>query len=100
MLRRDGDSRPNRPVVESRSLAARQPCRATRPTAPRLRRKLIAFAEAEARRLRFAELRLYTHEAMSQNVAVYARRGFEETGCGHEASYDRVFTGKRLNNFP
>jgi ribosomal protein S18 acetylase RimI-like enzyme len=63
-------------------------------------RKLIAFAEAEARRLGFAELRLYTHEAMSENIALYAQLGFEETGRGHEAGYDRVFMRKRLPYFP
>ncbi|HKM73142.1 MAG TPA: GNAT family N-acetyltransferase [Stellaceae bacterium] len=65
-----------------------------------LGRKLIAFAEAEARRLGFAELRLYTHEAMSENIALYARLGFEETGRGHEAGCIRVFMRKRRHNFP
>src|SRR5437588_473626 len=34
-----------------------------------LGRQLIAFAEAEARRLGFTELRLYTHETMTENIA-------------------------------
>ena len=61
-----------------------------------LGRQLIAFAEAEARRLGHAELRLYTHETMSENIVLYTRLGFIETGRGHENGYDRVFMTKRL----
>jgi GNAT superfamily N-acetyltransferase len=59
-------------------------------------RRLIAFAEAEARRLGFCELRLYTHEKMTENIALYTRLGFVETARGHDAGYDRVFMTKRL----
>jgi GNAT superfamily N-acetyltransferase len=61
-----------------------------------LGRRLIAFAEDEARRLGYAELRLYTHEKMSENIVLYQRVGFVETGRGHQAGYDRVFMTKRL----
>ncbi|HVH81140.1 MAG TPA: GNAT family N-acetyltransferase [Stellaceae bacterium] len=61
-----------------------------------LGRQLIAFAEAETRRLGYAELRLYTHQMMIENVALYARLGFVETGRRHEAGYDRVFMTKQL----
>ena len=61
-----------------------------------LGRQLIDFAEAEARRRGYAELRLYTHEKMVENIALYRRPGFEETGRGREAGYDRVFMTKRL----
>jgi GNAT superfamily N-acetyltransferase len=61
-----------------------------------LGRRLIAFAEAEAWRLGHAELRLYTHERMTENIALYTRLGFVETGRGREAGYDRVFMTKRL----
>ena len=63
-------------------------------------RQLIAFAEAEARRLGFTELRLYTHEKMTENIALYKRLGFVETGRGHQAGYDRVFMTKRLATDP
>lgn len=65
-------------------------------------RRLIAFAENEARRGGFAELRLYTHATMTENIALYRRLGFRETGRGHEAGYDRVFMTRRLgrNIFP
>jgi ribosomal protein S18 acetylase RimI-like enzyme len=61
-----------------------------------LGRQLIAFAEAEARWLDFDEIRLYTHETMVENIALYKRLGFVEIGRGREASYDRVFMTKRL----
>jgi ribosomal protein S18 acetylase RimI-like enzyme len=61
-----------------------------------LGRQMIAFAETEARRRSFTELRLYTHETMIENIALYTRLGFVETGRGHEAGYDRVFMTKRL----
>jgi len=69
-----------------------------------LGRQLVAFAEAEALRLGYREIRLYTHQMMTENVALYARLGFVETGRGHEAGYDRVFMARRLGcldqNFP
>jgi GNAT superfamily N-acetyltransferase len=61
-----------------------------------LGRRLVAFAEDEARRLGYAELRLYTHQKMTENIALYTRLGFVETGRGQEAGYDRVFMTKRL----
>ncbi len=61
-----------------------------------LGRRLIAFAESEAGRLGYGELRLYTHAAMTENIALYRRLGFEETGRGREAGYDRIFMRKRL----
>jgi ribosomal protein S18 acetylase RimI-like enzyme len=61
-----------------------------------LGRQLIAFAEAEAQRLGHPELRLYTHETMTENIALYTRLGFVETGRGRDAGYDRVFMTKQL----
>jgi ribosomal protein S18 acetylase RimI-like enzyme len=63
-------------------------------------RRLIVFAESEAHRRSFSELRLYTHEKMVENIALYTRLGFVETGRGREAGYDRVFMTKRLVDFP
>jgi ribosomal protein S18 acetylase RimI-like enzyme len=60
-------------------------------------RRLIAFAEREARRLGYVELRLYTHQTMTENTALYARLGFVETGRGLDAGYDRVFMCRYLS---
>jgi ribosomal protein S18 acetylase RimI-like enzyme len=62
-----------------------------------LGRRLVAFAEDEARRRGFAELRLYTHETMTENIALYQRLGFVETGRGEQDGYARVFMTKRLD---
>lgn len=59
-------------------------------------RVLIEFAEQQARQLAYTELRLYTHEKMTENIALYRRIGFIETGRGHEDGYDRVFMTKRI----
>jgi GNAT superfamily N-acetyltransferase len=61
-----------------------------------LGRQLIAFAVREARRLGHVELRLYTHEKMVENIVLYRRLGFAETGRAREAGYDRVFMRKEL----
>ena len=61
-----------------------------------LGRRLVAFAESEARRRGYAELRLYTHEKMIENIRLYRRLGFVETGRRRDAGYDRVFMTKRL----
>jgi ribosomal protein S18 acetylase RimI-like enzyme len=61
-----------------------------------LGRRLLAFAEAEAVRRGYREIRLYTHQTMTENQRLYAAIGYEETGRGTEAGYDRVFMRKRL----
>jgi len=59
-----------------------------------LGRALMDFAETEARRRGYAELRLYTHQKMTENVAMYYHLGWEETGRGEQAGYARVFFRK------
>jgi ribosomal protein S18 acetylase RimI-like enzyme len=59
-------------------------------------RRLLEFAEAEAMRLGYQEIRLYTHETMIENRRLYAAVGYEETGRGTEAGYERVFMKKQL----
>ena len=54
-------------------------------------RRLLAFAEAEALRRGYCEIRLYTHQTMVENQRLYTSIGYEETGRGTEAGYDRVF---------
>ena len=61
-----------------------------------LGRRLLVFAEAEAMRQGYRELRLYTHETMIENQRLYAGIGYEETGRRTEVGFERVFLRKRL----
>lgn len=61
-----------------------------------LGRILIAFAEDEARRRGHPEIRLYTHETMVENIAIYARLGYEETHRVTEKGYARVYMCKKI----
>jgi ribosomal protein S18 acetylase RimI-like enzyme len=63
-----------------------------------LGRRLLAFAESEALRRGYREIRLYTHQTMIENQRLYASIGYEERGRGSEAGYDRVFMRKPLRN--
>ena len=58
--------------------------------------RLAGFAEEEARRRGYAEIKLYTHETMTENLGYYAKRGYQETGRGEQAGYARIFMRKRL----
>jgi ribosomal protein S18 acetylase RimI-like enzyme len=53
-----------RPAFQGRGLAA----------------KLLAFADDQARKSGFSEIRLYTNEKMLRNQAIYARAGYREIG--------------------
>jgi N-acetylglutamate synthase-like GNAT family acetyltransferase len=44
-----------------------------------LGRALMGFAEAQARRQEFTELRLYTNERFGENLVFYGRLGYSET---------------------
>jgi ribosomal protein S18 acetylase RimI-like enzyme len=61
-----------------------------------LGRQLLAFAETEALRRGYREIRLYTHRTMVENQRLYASIGYEETGRGIEAGYERIFMSKQL----
>ena len=63
-----------------------------------LGRGLLFFAEAEALRRGYHEIRLYTHETMTENQRIYAAIGYEETGRCTEAGYERVFMRKQLDS--
>jgi GNAT superfamily N-acetyltransferase len=63
-----------------------------------LGRRLLAFAEAEALRRSYREIRLYTHQTMVENQRLYASIDYEETERGTEAGYERVFMRKRLRD--
>jgi len=61
-----------------------------------LGRRLLAFAEAEAVRRGYREIRLYTHRTMTENQRLYAAIGYEVIGYGSEDGYERVFIRKQL----
>ena len=59
-------------------------------------RRLVEHAESEARRLGHRHLDLYTHERMTENIAMYARSGYEEIERRTEHGFPRVYMRKRL----
>ena len=59
---------------------------------------LLRFAEAEARRRGHREIRLYTHVAMHENLAMYAKLGWEEYARGKQAGFSRVFMRRSLRS--
>ena len=59
-------------------------------------RQLLARAEELAVELGYDEVRLYTHETMTENIAYYPRRGYTETHRGGQDGYRRVFFRKQL----
>ncbi len=62
-----------------------------------LGRRLLAFAETAARNENLPAIRLYTNQAMTENVALYTRIGYVETHRGEENGFHRVYMTKRLN---
>ena len=59
-------------------------------------RLLMQFADSEARRRGYTELRLYTHQTMTENIALYSRTGWTETGRAEQSGFARVFFRKRV----
>ena len=59
-------------------------------------RRLVLHAESEARRLGHPQLDLYTHESMTENISMYVRNGYEETGRRTERGFRRVYMRKRF----
>lgn len=61
-----------------------------------LARRLLAFAEAEARRLGYAELQLYTHRSMTENQALYRHLGWELYRWTREKGFERAYFRKAV----
>ena len=59
-------------------------------------RQLLDFTEAEARRRGYSAVELYTNEVMVENLALYRKRGYVETGRRTVAGYRRIFLRKEL----
>ena len=57
---------------------------------------LLTFAEAEARRAGFDSLYLYTHEKMTENLALYARIGYVEYDRRFQGNFSLVYMRKQL----
>jgi ribosomal protein S18 acetylase RimI-like enzyme len=62
-----------------------------------LGRQLLELAEVEARKRGYDHLDLYTHELMTENIAMYAALGYVETGRKSERGYERVYLRKTLS---
>jgi GNAT superfamily N-acetyltransferase len=58
--------------------------------------RLLAFAEEQARHFGREEIRLYTNEAMTENLAYYPQHGYVETHRTEQNGFRRVFFSKRI----
>jgi len=58
--------------------------------------RLLTLAEDEARVNGLGEIRLYTNEGMTENLAYYPRHGYRETRRAEEHGFRRVFFSKVL----
>jgi ribosomal protein S18 acetylase RimI-like enzyme len=65
-----------------------------------LGRTLLEFAETEARREGFDSIHLYTHEKMTENLALYAKIGYVEYDRRFEQGFARVYMRKPLCKQP
>jgi len=61
-----------------------------------LGRRLLEFAEEQARQRGLDRLDLYTNEIMTENQAIYARLGYHETARRTEDGYRRIYLEKLL----
>jgi ribosomal protein S18 acetylase RimI-like enzyme len=61
-----------------------------------LGRKMIEFAEHTARNAGYQSIRLYTNEAMIENIKLYSSLGYAETHRGEEKGLRRVYMTKIL----
>ncbi|HBK04958.1 MAG TPA: GNAT family N-acetyltransferase [Acetobacteraceae bacterium] len=59
-------------------------------------RKLMDFAEAEAARRGWKAVTLYTNALMTENIAIYTKRGYVEQDRRTEKGFDRVYMLKSL----
>lgn len=56
---------------------------------------LLHVAESLAGERRYGEVRLFTHERMTENLAFYPRRGYVETGRERMGEFSRVLFAKQ-----
>jgi ribosomal protein S18 acetylase RimI-like enzyme len=60
-------------------------------------RRLLALAEEHARHRGLGEIRLYTNEAMTENLSYYPRHGYTETHRAEQDGFRRVFFRKPVS---
>jgi ribosomal protein S18 acetylase RimI-like enzyme len=61
-----------------------------------LGRALLEFGEAEARRTGFDSIHLYTHEKMTENLAIYSTLGYIEYDRRSQGGFSLVYMRKHL----
>jgi len=61
-----------------------------------LGRALLEFAEAEAWRAGFDSIYLYTHEKMTENLAIYSKLGYVEYDRRSQGEFSLVYMRKHL----
>jgi GNAT superfamily N-acetyltransferase len=61
-------------------------------------RLLLDRAEGDAAEFGLTEVRLYTNEAMTENLTFYPRHGYRETGRAVEDGFRRVYFSKTVGN--
>jgi ribosomal protein S18 acetylase RimI-like enzyme len=61
-------------------------------------RLLLERAERDAAELGRSEVRLYTNEAMTENLAFYLRHGYRETGRAVQDGFQRVYFSKTVRD--
>jgi len=59
--------------------------------------RLLDLAEDHARSLRLGEIRLYTNQAMTENLSYYPRHGYTETHRAEQDGFHRVYFHKPLD---
>ncbi|GBQ96572.1 N-acetyltransferase GCN5 [Acetobacter nitrogenifigens DSM 23921 = NBRC 105050] len=59
-------------------------------------KSLIFFCEDQARQLGFNAVTLYTNEKMIENILIYLKLGYVETGRRTEHGFKRIFFEKSL----
>ena len=65
-----------------------------------LGRQMLEFAEQSAKEAGFSAIRLYTNEAMTENIGLYSRIGYAETHRAAEKGLRRVYMVKNLSRTP
>jgi N-acetylglutamate synthase-like GNAT family acetyltransferase len=61
-------------------------------------RLLLERAERDAVELGLTEVRLYTNEAMTENLSFYPRHGYRETGRALQDGFQRVYFSKTVGH--